>query len=66
MINGDRYPRGNRIFGGWNLKAAREISFSGFWIQGIGPLPTALSPRTRFEAAMTINLVETLKRFKLQ
>ena len=66
MFNGDRYPRGNRIFAGWNLKMIPELSFGGFWIQGIGPLPTPATPRTRFELILSYNVLESLKRFKLQ
>ena len=66
MFNGDRYPRGNRIFAGWNLKMIPELSFGGFWVQGIGPLPTPTTPRTRFELILTYNVLESLKRLKLQ
>ena len=66
MFNGDRFPRGNRVFAGWNLKMIPELSFGGIWIQGIGPLPTPTTPRTRFELILTYNVLESLKRFKLQ
>lgn len=65
MVNGDRYGRGNRIYGGWNLKMTREFTFSGILLQGIGPLPAANTPRTRFEAIVTFNILETLRRFKI-
>lgn len=66
IINGDRYPRGNRLYAGWNHKFTRELTFGGIWIQGIGPLPTAATPRTRFEAIVSVNFVEVLKRLGLQ
>ena len=66
MFNADRFPRGNRLFAGWNLKMTRELTLSGIWIQGVGPLPTANTPRTRVDVILTYNILETLKRFRLQ
>lgn len=66
MFNGDRYFRGNRVYAGWNLKMTRELSFNGIWIQGVGPLVGASNPRTRLDVILTFNILETLKRFKLQ
>lgn len=66
MFNGDRYFRGNRVYAGWNLKMTRELSFNGIWIQAVGPLVGASNPRTRLDVILTFNILETLKRFKLQ
>ncbi len=65
MFNGDRYPRGNRLYAGWNLKLSREFNFNGIWLQALGPLPTAAAPRTRIDVVFTFNVLETLRRFKL-
>lgn len=65
MINGDRYLRGNRLYAGWNLKLSREFSFNGIWLQALGPLPLAASPRTRVDAVFTFNILETFRRFDL-
>ena len=66
MFNADRFPRGNRLFAGWNLKMTRELTLSGIWIQGVGPLPTANTPRTRVDVIFAYNILETLKHFGLQ
>ncbi|MDI1243624.1 MAG: hypothetical protein PSX80_17070 [bacterium] len=65
MFNGDWYGRGNRVFAGWNYTLTRELSFNGVWLQGVGPLPAANSIRSRFEVALTFNILETLKRRKV-
>lgn len=66
MLNGDRYGRGNRVYAGWNLKLLPEISFNGIWIQAVGPLRGATNPRTRVDVILTFNILEALKRLKLQ
>jgi hypothetical protein len=66
MFNGDAYPKGNRLFAGWRLKMTRELTFGGIWLQAVGPLPAANSPRTRLDIVLTYNILETLRRFDLQ
>ncbi|HUR96976.1 MAG TPA: hypothetical protein VMZ26_02795 [Pyrinomonadaceae bacterium] len=60
MLNGDRYPRGTRLFLGGTYKITRELSINPILIQGVGPLPTAATPRTRFEIIATYNFLEAL------
>jgi len=66
MFNGDAYPKGDRLFAGWRLKMTRELTFGGIWLQAVGPLPAANSPRTRLDIVLTYNILETLRRFDLQ
>lgn len=65
IINGDRYPRQpplrrleSQVYTRTDIR--RNLD------PGIGPLPTAATPRTRFEAIVSVNFVEVLKRLGLQ
>jgi hypothetical protein len=64
MFNGDRYPRGNRIYAGGIYKFNREFSLGSVIIQGVGPLATPTTHRTRFELIFTYNVLETLHRLR--
>jgi hypothetical protein len=65
MLNADRFQRGNRVFITNTIKFTRELSLNTFLIQAVGPLPTAISPRTRLDIILTYNFLETLHRLKL-
>jgi hypothetical protein len=62
MINGDRYPRGERVFFGAVYKIIPELSVNPIIIQGVGPLAAASTHRTRFELVVTYNVLEALRR----
>ena len=62
MINGDRYPRGERVFLSGVYKIFPELSLNPIIIQGVGPLATPAAHRTRFEFIVTYNILEALHR----
>lgn len=61
-LNGDRFPPGKRLYISGAYKLTPTLTLSSILIQGVGRLPTALSPRTRFEILLTWNVLEELKR----
>ncbi|MEP6946136.1 MAG: hypothetical protein ABJA02_09485 [Acidobacteriota bacterium] len=65
MLNADRFPRGNRIFANILVPVTRELSVNAVAIHGLGPIAATL-PRTRIELIVSYNVLETLKRFKIQ
>lgn len=65
ILNGDRYPRGNRLHFMAAYKFNPEFSISSVIIQGIGPLAAASTPRTRYELLFSYNILETLRRLKV-
>lgn len=65
LLNGDRYPQGNLLHAQGVYRLTPEFSFSSVIIQGVGPMLPNLS-RTRFELIFTYNILETLRRHKLQ
>lgn len=64
-LNGDRYPPGDRLYLNGTVRLSREFSVTAYLNQDIGPLAHTL-PRTRFEAILTYNVLETLRRLKIQ
>ncbi|MEP7213788.1 MAG: hypothetical protein ABI791_11960 [Acidobacteriota bacterium] len=65
LLNGDRFPQGNLFHATATYKFSPEFSLSTFIIHGAGPMAPTL-PRTRFELIFSYNLLETLRRHKLQ
>jgi hypothetical protein len=65
ILNGDRYPRGTRLFFGGTYKITRELSLNPIIIQGVGPLATASIPRTRFEIVASYNFLEALHHYHI-
>ena len=65
MFNGDRFPRGERLYLIAAYKLTRELTISPVIIQAVGPLPSPASPRTRFEIIAGYNVLEMLHRLKL-
>ena len=63
MFNGDRYPRGTRLFLSGTYRITRELSINPVIIQGVGPLPTPSIPRTRFEIVASYNILEALRHY---
>ena len=62
MLNGDRYPRGTRLFLGGTYRITPEFSVTPVIIQGLGPLAAPSIPRTRFEIIASYNVLEGLHR----
>jgi hypothetical protein len=65
LLNGDRYPRGTRLFLGGAYKITRELSINPIIIQGVGPLAAASIPRTRFEIIAAYNFLEALHHYHI-
>jgi hypothetical protein len=61
MLNGDKYPRGNRLHlaGVYNL--SKEFSVTAWIVQGVGPLPGSAA-RTRVDVIFNYNILQTLRR----
>ena len=66
MFNSDRFPPGKRLYLYSSLKLTREFSVSTALIQAVGELQTPTTPRTRLDIIFTCNLLETLRRLKIQ
>lgn len=64
MLNGDRYPRGNRIYANGIVTVNKEFTLSAAVTQGIGPIPLTLT-RTRLDITLNYNFLETLHRLKI-
>lgn len=65
ILNGDRYPRGNRLHFNAAYKLNPEFMISSVIIQGVGPLAAPTTVRTRYELLFTYNILETLRRLKV-
>ena len=65
MLNADRFPPGNRIYGSVVWKPNREFTVSSFLFQGVGRLPSPTSHRTRFDLIFGFNILEALRHYKL-
>ncbi|MEP6705548.1 MAG: hypothetical protein ABJB34_12145 [Acidobacteriota bacterium] len=65
MLNGDRYPRGTRVFFGGTYKITREFSINPIIIQAVGPLAAPSIPRTRFEIIAAYNFLEALHHYRI-
>jgi len=65
ILNGDRYPRGNRLHFTAAYKFNPEFTISSVIIQGVGPLAAPTTVRTRYELLFTYNILETLRRLKV-
>jgi hypothetical protein len=65
VLNGDRYPRGTRVYLGGTYKITREFSINPIIIQGVGPLASPLIPRTRFEIVASYNFLEALRHYRV-
>ena len=65
ILNGDRYPRGTRVFFGGTYKITREFSINPIIIQGVGPLAAPSIPRTRFEIVAAYNFLEALHHYHI-
>lgn len=65
MLNGDRYPRGTRLYVGGTYKITRELSINPIIIQGVGPLVSPSIPRTRFEIVAVYNFLEALHHYRV-
>ena len=63
LFNGDRFPRGTRVFFNTTYKVTRELSIGPVIIQAIGPLDAPNIPRTRFEFIAQYNILEAFKHF---
>jgi hypothetical protein len=66
FLNGDRFPRGNRLHFSAAYKFNPEFSISSVIIQGVGPLATPQTHRRRFDLIFSYNILETLRRLKIQ
>ena len=63
LLNGDRYPRGTRVYFHTAYKITPELSVGPVIIQAIGPLEAPNLPRTRFEFIASYNVLGALRRF---
>lgn len=64
MLNGDRYPRGNRFYFHGSYVFAKDFTLSSALIHGVGDLPAVIS-RTRLDVILTYNFMNTLRRNKV-
>ena len=64
LLNGDRFPQGNRLHLTSTYKLSPEFSINAALTQGVGPIIPTL-PRTRFDLVFSYNILESLKRTKL-
>lgn len=65
FLNGDRFPKGNRLHVTGVLNLSREFALTAAFTQGLGPVDSRL-PRTRLDVVLTYNILETLRSKKLQ
>jgi hypothetical protein len=66
VLNADRFPPGKRLYITSSYKISREITLSTALIQAVGHLPTPQTPHTRVEAIISYNILETLRKLKVQ
>lgn len=65
MLNGDRYPPGTRLYLLAAYKFSPEFTLTCGIFQGVGPLATPTTPRTRLDIIATYNILSLLHRTKL-
>jgi len=65
MLNADRFQRGERVYLAAFYKPVPEFTIAPVIVQSVGPLPTPITPRTRFEVIMSYNILEAFHRFKI-
>jgi hypothetical protein len=62
LFNADRFPPGKRAYAGAAYRPRPDMTLTTILIEGLGPLATPATPRTRFELIFTWNVLETLHR----
>jgi len=62
LFNADRFPTGKRIYLGGIYKLRPDLAIGSIIIEGVGPLPTPVTPRRRFEILFNWNVLESLHR----
>jgi len=62
LFNSDRFPAGKRLCLGGIYKLRPDFAVGAIIIKGVGPLPTPVTPRTRFEILATWYVLESLHR----
>ena len=60
-LNGDRFLHGNRFFGTTTVTFTRWLNLSLFLTRAVGN-DVPLANRTRFDAVLAYNLLDTLRR----
>ena len=65
LLNGDRFPPGKRLYFTGTMKISPEFSFLLQFTQGVGQI-NPIIPRTRLDIAFGYNILETLRKLKLQ
>jgi hypothetical protein len=65
MLNSDRFPRGERLYFSAPYKLTRELTINPLIIQGVGPLGSPTTPRTRFEIVASYNILEALHHYRI-
>ena len=65
MLNGDRYPRGTRVFFLAAYKITPELSLGPAIFQAIGPLDSPSLPRTRVDIIASYNILDALRHYKI-
>ena len=63
LFNGDRYPRGTRVYFLAAYKVTPELSVGTAVIQAIGPLDGPALPRTRVDVIASYNVLEALHHY---
>ena len=61
MLNGDRFPRGNRFHLTGTYALSKEFTIYAWIIQGVGPIPAPLA-RTRVNVIFAYNILQGLRR----
>jgi hypothetical protein len=61
ILNGDRFPRGNRLHLTGTYTLSKEFTITAWVIQGIGPIAPNIA-RTRVNVLFTYNILQTLRR----
>lgn len=64
-LQGDRFPAGNSVYSTAAFKLNNELTLSTFIIRGLGSA-VDVRPRTRFEFIVGYNVLDLLRRKKLQ
>jgi hypothetical protein len=64
MLNGDRYPRGNRLYANGIVTFNKEFTLTTSFTESVGPvLPNLV--RTRLDVTLNYNFLETMRRLKI-
>lgn len=61
-LNGDKFPPGKRLYTSFVFKIRPDVTLSPLLVRAVGALPTATTPRMRFDFILTWNVLETLHR----